>query len=293
MIWRTILIVCSCFVCAYADQESNTETIIRAKAKQYQEAYNKADVKALSRLWADDASYVFPDNGTTIQGRAELEKQFADDFKDSPGEQLELTISKIKFPTSDKAIEIGKATVRKNGEIQNETLYKATYEKRGNDWLLTHVREVETQDAPSQYEHLKDLEWIVGKWDDADEDANIEFDNDWDKYKNFLTQKFTVSNEDTVQIEGKQIIAWDPVNEKIRSWIFDSDGGFGEGIWKKKANKWVVETVHTLADGRKASSINIYTPIDKNSYTWQSVGREVGGEMLPNIGPVTVVRKKG
>ena len=45
------------------------------------------------------------------------------------------------------------------------------------------------------------------------------------------------------------------------------------------------------ADGKKGTSINIYSNIQSGSYTWESVGREVGGDILPNIEPVKVERR--
>lgn len=73
--------------------------------------------------------------------------------------------------------------------------------------------------------------------------------------------------------------------------MFDSDGGFGEGVWTQKGDLWVAKFSQTLADGRTASSTNIYRPIDADRYGWQSVGRKVEGEFAPNIEEVTVVRK--
>lgn len=174
-----------------------------------------------------------------------------------------------------------------------ESTYKVFYEKRNGDWQITEVREEDIDEPPTHYEQLKDLEWLVGEWVDADEDVKIESVSSWDKYKNFITQKFTVIVLGHVELEGKQIIAWDPANERIRSWVFDSDGGFGEGSWMKKGDRWVVEAAHTLADGRRSSAINIYTKVDRNSYTWESTGRDMDGEFLPDIDPVKVIRKKG
>jgi hypothetical protein len=73
--------------------------------------------------------------------------------------------------------------------------------------------------------------------------------------------------------------------------MFDSDGGFGEGTWSQKDNCWIVKFSQVLPDGRKASATNIYTLVDENTFTWQSIGRQVDGEFLPNIEPVKVVRK--
>lgn len=146
---------------------------------------------------------------------------------------------------------------------------------------------------PSEaHEHLKELEWFIGNWIDEDDNATIDSNFHWGRNQNFIIQDFSVLVNGAFDIEGKQVIAWDPINEKIRSWIFDSDGGFGEGTWKKHGNSWIMESASTLPDGRRASSINILTPVDQNKYTWQSIGRAVGAELLPDIDPVTVVRKK-
>lgn len=282
-----------CFLGSFDNNINGPEAEIKERVKQYQNAFNQGDAKTLAKLWAEDATYINPESGEVTTGRDSLEKQFQERFDDSPGVQIDIAVSSIKFPQTDQAIELGTATLKKNGEVIDETAYKANYKKKNGEWLLTQVREVESQEPPAQNEHLKELDWLIGDWIDTDEDSTVTSSFQWDKYKNFLTQNFSVNAEGKFEIEGKQIIVWDPIHEKIRSWIFDSDGGFGEGSWKKKGNNWIVETAQTLADGRRASSTNIYTPIDANSFTWQSVGREVGGELLPDIAPVTVVRKKG
>ena len=58
-----------------------------------------------------------------------------------------------------------------------------------------------------------------------------------------------------------------------------------------KENSVSVDTASTLSDGRRASAINMITMIDENTFTWESTGREVDGEMLPDVDPVKFVRK--
>jgi len=271
---------------------TNDEVAIRKQAQTYEAAFNRGDAKALADLWAEDAEYVNPESGEVISGREAIRKEFQVSLQERKNAHIEIKIGSITFPNSHQAVETGTAIVTRNGDVLSQTVYKATYEKQNGDWLITQVREVESMDVPTQYAHLKQLEWLVGEWVDKDQDVVIKINIHWDKFKNFLTQKFSVTVEGKLELEGRQLIAWDPVNEQIRSWMFDSDGGFGEGKWKKKGNSWVVETSQTLADGKRASAINIYTPIDHNSYKWESVGREVGGDILPNIAPVTVIRVK-
>ena len=74
--------------------------------------------------------------------------------------------------------------------------------------------------------------------------------------------------------------------------MFDSDGGFGEGIWTKKDNTWIVKCPQVLPDGRKASATNIYTLVDGNTFTWKSIGRKVDGKFSPNVEEVKIVRNR-
>src|SRR3954465_15517958 len=106
---------------------------------------------------------------------------------------------------------------------------------------------------PSAYKNLKDLEWLVGSWKDEDEDVSIVFKTRWDTNKNFLVQKFNMTVYGAPEMEGVEIIGWDPIEKKIRSWIFDSDGGFGNGIWTKENNRWIVKVNYTLSNGKTAS----------------------------------------
>jgi hypothetical protein len=72
--------------------------------------------------------------------------------------------------------------------------------------------------------------------------------------------------------------------------VFDSDGGFGEGLWTRKGNAWHIQATGTLPDGSKSSSVNIITRLDDNTFTWQSINRQAAGELLPNVDEVVVAR---
>ena len=106
-----------------------------------------------------------------------------------------------------------------------------------------------------------------------------------------MTRSFAVVVGDEVDISGMQIIGWDPVAKQIRSWVFDSDGGFAEGRWTHKDDRWLIQQTGTLPNGSKSSAVNIFKYIDDNSFTWQSINRVVDGDVLPNIDEMLVVRK--
>lgn len=145
--------------------------------------------------------------------------------------------------------------------------------------------------APTAYEQLKPLEWMIGHWVDKDDKVNVETDCHWTKNRSYITRSFTVAVEGDANMSGMQVIGWDPAAKTIRSWTFDSDGGFTKGAWTFRKGRWFVRNKGVLADGRKASMVNVIKPVDQNSFTWQTVERTVGGELLPNIDEVLIVRE--
>ena len=280
-----LLIAFSFFSCN--KQSTVDEANIKKLTENYAQAFNKHDPKVLAGFFAADGAYVKPESGIQIQGTNNLEEFFGKS-KDS---NLELDIGNIKFKNTDRATVTGTFRLKDSDNNSDLRAFKLLVEKENGKWVIGEIRDVALAIAPNQYEHLKELEWLIGDFVDQDEDVEINFSNKWDITKNLILGKFSVSMEDDQALEGTYIIAWDPVKEKIHSWFFDSDGGFGEAIWNKKDNAYVVETVQTLADGRRGSSVNIYTSINSSGYTWESTNREIGGELLPDIEPVIIKRK--
>ena len=274
-----------------ADQAED-DAMIRKNAEAYVVAYNKRDTKALAAMWSPEAIYMDPSTGQAAVGQDEIEKLFAATLADSGNARLEVEVKSIDFVSPNVAIENGTARVIRPNEEPELTSYMAVNVKRDGKWLLDRISEEEPPaPPPSNYEHLKDLEWMIGSWIDQAEGATIQTDCEWTKNKNFMTRSFAVVIGDQVDIAGMQIIGWDPAAKQIRSWVFDSDGGFADGKWTRKDNRWLVHQTATLPDGRKSSAVNIITYIDDHSCTWQSIDRVVDGDVLPNVDEVLVVRK--
>jgi len=150
--------------------------------------------------------------------------------------------------------------------------------------------EAATDDAV-QTSPLDELAWMVGQWVDEGENSKITTTCSWTHGGHYLTRSFRVTVEGELNLEGTQMLGWDPIAGEIRSWTFDSAGGFGEGRWMRDGNRWLVKTSFVLASGERASAINVITYVDPDTFLWQSTNREVGGELLPNIPEVTVVRQ--
>ncbi|MCO6459139.1 MAG: SgcJ/EcaC family oxidoreductase, partial [Pirellulaceae bacterium] len=276
---------------AAAEPSANPDlTAIQQAIDSYVAAFNQADAKALAAHWTPAGQFVQP-SGDVLQGRQQLEESFTAYFAEAKQVHLELLETNVRLLSPSVAVETGIARVLLPEQEPSETEYEAIHVKTAEGWKIDSVREQEPpQPPPSSYDKLQELEWMLGRWVDADESAVIETTCRWTTNRNFLVRSFKVFVEDRVDFEGTQVIGWDAAAQVIRSWMFDSDGGFGVGRWSGGNGRWTVQSLNVLADGRRASATQIYELVDENTVRFSSIGRQVDGELLPNIDPVLVVR---
>ena len=269
---------------------SQDETAIRKAIASYAEAYNRGDASAAALHWSKDGSYL-TQTEEPAKGPEKIRPALDKFFAENKGIQVKASIVDVQLQSPDRAMIEGFALFQRPGEENQEVLFTATYVKEDKQWKLLKMEEEESSVPLATIAKVGELEWLTGDWVDQDDAASVETTFRWTKDYAFINGAFRVTVGDHVDIEGTQVIGWDPVAKRIRSWIFDTKAGFGEGEWSRSGNQWTVKVKSTLGTGQKASSINIYTYVDPNSFTWQSVSREVAGELLPDIDEVTVVRK--
>ena len=159
------------------------------------------------------------------------------------------------------------------------------------DALIERTSQVAEGDVTAPENPLKELAWMVGDWIDDDEHATIESSVKWSKNDAFLIRSFRVSNLAAEPLSGMQVIAWDPAEKRIRSWTYDSRGGFGEESWSRSGDQWSMRTRFTRPDGGRASAVHVMTRAGDDSFRWKSVNRVIDGSLQPDIDEVTVVRK--
>ncbi len=269
---------------------SPEENAIRAAVESYVAAYNRGDAKAVASHWSESGEWTSP-SGQRFQGRQAIEKEMESLFAENKGVRIDCINPSVRLVSPDVAMEEGTVRVIRPAEPPSDSTYLAIHVKKDGQWKLESVRETDVPDVPAASPQLQDLAWLVGEWGDQSPDAAIAANVTWTKNKTFLSYAFKASAPGMDDLEGTQVIGWDPAAGTIRSWMFDSDGGFGEGIWTKKDHGWIVKFSQVLPDGRKASATNIYTLIDANTCTWKSIGRKVGEDFLPNVEEVKIVRK--
>ncbi|MCC6491392.1 MAG: SgcJ/EcaC family oxidoreductase [Pirellulales bacterium] len=288
------LLACTSNLRAQESQPTPDDTAaIRERIEQYVAAYNKHDAEGLAALWAEDAVYLNRDSGEEITGRPAIAAMFGDMFASGEAAELGVTVGSIRLITPDVAIEDGTAEITSADGEPVKSTYTAIHVKKDGNWFLTSVRETNAPPAAEAEDagELAQLAWMVGDWIDQDEAATIRTHCEWARGRHFLTSSFEVNVEDRVELEGTQVIGWDPAAGVIRSWIFDSDGGFGTGVWRREGDQWIVDTTSTLSDGSQGSATNVYTLVDDQSFRWKSMDRQVNGEPDEQVAEVTVRRE--
>ena len=274
-----------------AQEASGDVTAIESSIQSYIDAFNKRDAKALAAHWSPEGVYMSRISGEGIVGRDALEQEFAAQFEQAEETKLDVAVDSIQFISPNVALEQGTATVLTPDEEPVESSYSVVHVKRDGKWLIDRVSEDEFTVVPSHYENLKDLEWMIGEWADHDGAGTITTECSWTRNQNFITRSFAVKINDDVDLAGMQVIGWDANRKQIRAWTFDSDGGFAESEFRKHKDRWIVQTVATLPDGRRGSSTSVFRPIDEDRFGWQKINRLVDGDILPNIDEIEISRK--
>jgi hypothetical protein len=115
-----------------------------------------------------------------------------------------------------------------DGEIVASGRQAIVAVREGGQWKVAIVREWDRDvglDAS-----LKEIEWLIGTWQAATKDRDVTITYEWDENKAFIRGKFTVKDGPKVIESGTQLIGKDNAEGVIRSWVFQSDGGFGGGL---------------------------------------------------------------
>jgi uncharacterized protein (TIGR02246 family) len=273
---------------APANQDAD-EAAIRANVQAFAAAYNGHNAKAIADLFAEQAKIVTED-GDVVDGRGEIQQVFDEIFADDPKTQIEVTVTAIRFIGADLAIETGSTkTTPAPGETPDYDRYTVLHIKRDGKWLMALARDTEGE-PPTNHERLEEVAWLIGEWVDESPDSVVATTCRWSEDKNFILQDGIVQIAGNPAMKVSMRVGWDPLTKQIKSWVFDSEGGYGEGTWTRDGDRWVVKATGVRKDGTTASATTIYTPTGKESYIWQSTDRIAGGEMRPPL-QVKVVRK--
>lgn len=272
---------------AAAERQAD-EAAIRDAVTKFVAAYNAHDAPAVAALFLPGAQIINLDE-SVIEGRAAIEALFSELFEEQPETGIEVNIDAIRFIGPNLAVESGTTvTVPPEGETPESGRYSVLHVRQEGKWSMAVIRDM--PDEPTGGDHLEALAWMVGDWLDESREGVVRTSCRWADNGNFLLQEIKATPRGREPMEISQRIGWDPLGQRFKSWVFDSEGGYGEGVWTPTETGWLIKFTAVNRDGLQTSATNHIEPLGPDRYQFRSVDRVLGNEMLPPS-QVTVVRQ--
>ena len=249
-------------------------------------AFGKGDAKAVGALFAAEGEYI-SDDGTTIRGRAALEKDYAEFFAKNPNNELVVEVDTLRFPSRDTAVVEGFFKLR-TGPKKELVVSRCSflYAREDGKWLVAVARE-----WPGDGLTVRDLEWLIGSWEAKRGDTAVSTTYEWTKNRTFIRCRMSISEGERT-VTATQMIGKMPSTGGLHIWTFEDDGGIGDADITRDGKRWKFAARGSTADGRVITATNIMTPADADSFLWQTVERTVDGESVADLPPVKVTRVK-
>jgi uncharacterized protein (TIGR02246 family) len=268
------------------------EAAVRKSAAAFATAYNAGDAKAIASGFIPDGEFVDED-GLVIRGREAIEQHFSGLFKELPKAQVQITVETVRLVAGTIAIEEGRVESRPTPDDAVESShYVALHVRSGEQWLVARTRDFPAEAPPSRaHEHLRALEWLAGDWVNESAEATVQTSCHWADGENYLIQEFNARIGGRAAMTGSTRIGWDPLAHQIKSWSFDTDGGYSESVWTKVGEDWIIKVRGVTHDGQIMSATNTIRKIDKSTMTWGSRDRIVGDGTEDDLGPITIKRR--
>lgn len=280
-LWAVLLTSLS--TCLSAGEED-----IKLMLEKYVTAFNDADAESLTTLWAKNGVYTNQDTGERTEGRDAIIADLKAAMEAGGKLSGELTAFR---QISDNAAQIeGEATVALPDLDPVRSRFLGIVVMQDNAWKIASMNEMGIAPPASPQEALSDLSELIGSWVDESGDGKITTTFRWSQSGAFLLRSYAVETEEGIAREGTQVIGWDPRANHIRSWNFNSDGSFGDGVWSKNGNSWFVQSTQTLSGGAAASGTFVITVVSDNELSCKLIGHEIEGEPQPASELVTLVK---
>jgi uncharacterized protein (TIGR02246 family) len=270
---------------AEKDARKGDRDRIQSQREAFLKAFESGDAERVASFWTAEGELI-GDDGSVYRGRAAIARAYRELFGTRQKRQAEIQPESLRFPSQDTAIEEGTFKVRVGKAEPTASRYSILHVREGGKWHMAVVRE-----WPAEAASLRDLEWLIGTWVARRDDVEVHTTYEWMWNKSFIRVHFSIRQKDR-EVSGFQMIGKDTASGELRSWTFESEGGFGEAMWSRDGKKWVLDSAGRLSDGSTMAATNVLTPLDQDSFTWQTVKRSIDGEEVEDLPPVKVTRGK-
>jgi uncharacterized protein (TIGR02246 family) len=281
--WALAVLVAWSGAAVAADPPAAIQAALRAEAEATVKAFNAADAAGLAAAFFE-AGELVDEDGNVYAGRGEIAGLFGKFFERFPKASLEMEVTAARPVGETIAVEEGVRRITVDaGAAAAQMRYVAVRMKQGDKWPVVSYREFADDPPPTPREMLGAVEWLVGDWVDESDEGRTAISYRWSEDGNFVIGEYNLTIGGKPAGKSTQRIGWDPVEGELRSWTFDSDGGFAEGEWAADGDGWIVKSEATMPDGSTGSATVTITPRDQDHFVVVSTDRIVGGTPEPDF----------
>lgn len=264
------------------------EKAIRDIVNNVESAFNKHDAKAFAALFAENAEIVNV-QGIRIRGRDIIQDIFAAYFETSPDAKLDIEIESLRPLTPSLILEQGLSRVTDMPDGNEEVAdYTVIYAKEDGAWTMVYARD--SASAEGAANPIRDLAWLIGDWVDESSDAIVASSYRWSENHRYIIGEYVISAPGYADNSGTLRIGWDPQLKQLRSWVFDSNGGFACGLWSQSDEGWTIKMTGVTSDGVPISATDHLKQIGEDHLSFQSLDRTIAGAAMPDGDELVIVR---
>lgn len=270
---------------AAATGEPTAESPAIGVARAYQEAFNAGSADKLAALHTKDAEWV-DSEGNVYSGRDAIRAVLAKAFAAAPGRSIAFAVERFRPLADNVVVESGSTSVTAPDGEQSVSAYTTVYAKEGDEWRIAQITETAPVVEPSPASKLSALGWLEGKWRGENAKRPVALEISSVQNGNFLTIKYSFG-ENGDEGTSTEVVGYDAAEDRVRSWTFDSAGGFSEAAWQPDGANWMLVSKSVNPDGSRGSSqLEIRPAADERSFTVEGYNRESGGVPMPKLGPI-------
>lgn len=262
---------------------------VREYSDKFAASFNAGKIDDLASMFLADGEYI-DEKGTIYQGEKEIKELLTAFFKQFPETKLAINVESARL-LGPVVIEEGtRSMTLKDGETTARFRFITIWTKADGGWKIASFRDVSDDAIPTANEALKPLGWLTGDWVNEGADGSVAISFKWSDDKSFLLGDFQIKTAEGASRKSTQRFGWNPSTGKIRTWLFDSDGGFAEGNGTLTQNGMVIKFESVNPDGSTGSATITFEQKDKSRFSMKGTDRLVGDAQEPDF-EIDVVRR--
>lgn len=274
-----------------AQQATNPTKEVTKRVASYVDAFNRRDVSAAAEHWSENGEYIVADAANPIVGREAIGKALGKLL--ATDEQFQLTVENQRYRNvaDDVVMEEGIARLVSETHGSEYARYLVVHVKQNGKWYRDSIRETVVRSWPSSAPDPNELSALVGSWKRKSNGGTLTVQAVWKHDKRFIERSFQILGKDGQKITATEMIGWDPATRTIRSWSFDSQGGFEQAVWNRDGDSWLIKADAVLPGGITATEQRSLSLDSEGNLRIQTLEQQSSGRLMPGFDPITLVRQ--